>query len=169
MPIDFFLDNCKCGSDHAGFGLCDDLPAENEEPEPAYIDTGRPEMWIAEINNPGRKWVDFYAIDHCVVVLKDGQESESTCDGMLCYENSLFFVELKDRAYSGWLGKARKQLANTIRLSSKDRLDPFRRLEAYVCNKQRPIATVNHQIEIERFREETGGIRLNVRRIIDIT
>lgn len=99
MPIDFFREECKAGSDKAEFGLCDDPPPSVK---PAYIDEEDQSKWIAIVKNPGSKDVQFFAIDNCVPIFKDDGNMETRCDGLLKYANDVIFVELnQERVGSG--------------------------------------------------------------------
>lgn len=156
MPIDFFQDKCKTTSNILKFGLCDD---PSPSTGPAYIDEGQPEKWIGIVNNPKLKSVDFFAIDNCVEVNKPDGRQDSTCDGLLRFENSLVFTELKEREGGKWLKKGREQIANTIR-RFKDEVDEsqYDNVEAYVCNSLRPLVNSGHAISIQMFKDETGYV-----------
>lgn len=166
MPINFFKQACKTQSDKTTFGLCDDPPPAKD---PAYIDENNPSEWIATINNPTNIRVDFYAIDHCVKILKpNNKDEESRCDGLLHHTNDLTFVELKDRASSGWLTKGRGQLTTTIAVfSAHYDITVFNKVEAYVANKQRPLANTSMSNEIQKFKDDTG-LTLRVQATISI-
>ena len=92
MPIDFFKEHCKTHSNKDKFGLCDDPPLSEN---PAYIDEENTTDWIGIVDNTPKKEIDFFAIDRCVDVLRLDGEMESRCDGMLRYNSTIVFVELK--------------------------------------------------------------------------
>ena len=155
MPINFFQQSCKESSNESAFGLCDDTPPPNI---PAYIDENDTSKWIATVENLNNKNVDFYAIDNCLTILKPNatNDKESTSEGFLHHTNDLVFVELKDRVSSGWLKKGREQLTNTIRLFSANHdITAFSNIEAYVANKQRPLANAGFSNQIEQFKDDT--------------
>lgn len=157
MPINFFDAGCKTESSINQFGLCDNpKPAE----DPAYIDEDTPSKWIAIVKNQTNKDVDFYAIDNCVTVLKpDGVNLESRCDGMLHFDNTVIFIELKMRGGSGWLSKARSQLTITLgKFKEENTLADFDKVEAYACNGLRPTANQGNNTELQKFKDETGFI-----------
>lgn len=167
MPINFFDAGCKTESCKDQFGLCDNpKPAE----DPAYIDEKNPSKWIGIVHNPLKKDVDFYAIDNCVTILKpDGVNTESRCDGMLHFDNTVLFVELKMRGGSGWLAKARSQLTITIdKFKAENPLTNFDKVEAYACNGLKPAAITGKNTEIEKFKIETSGLILNAGQNINI-
>ncbi|MFZ4700650.1 MAG: hypothetical protein ACOYMG_11435 [Candidatus Methylumidiphilus sp.] len=168
MPVDFFAASCirvngKCQLPNVAckstvqnhtFGLCDDPPPSSL---PAYIDTTDKTKWIAHVNNPSLKEVTFKAIDNCIEILRPDGTQESRCDGLLIHGNSLIFVELKDRASSGWLSKGRSQLTITIKnFKQHHDINQFDNLEAYISNKQRPLAVTNISSEVQKFKNETG-------------
>jgi hypothetical protein len=170
MPINFFDAGCKTESNITKFGLCDDPPNHPLPDTPAYIDEYDTSKWISIVNNPTEKKADFYAIDNCVTILKpDGISMESRCDGMLHYDNTVLFVELKMRGGSGWLSKARTQLTITIdKFKTENPLVNFDKVEAHACNGLKPAAITGNNTEIEKFKIETGGLILNAGQNINI-
>jgi len=165
MPINFFDENAKTNSSETRFGLCDDPPpAEN----PAYIDEIDDLKWIGIVNNHTNQDTDFYPVDRCIPLYRANGEPENRCDGVLRFNNNLIFVELKSREAAGWLGKGREQLTVTIQLFKVNyTVTDFAKIEAYVCNSLRPIASKNYAIEIQKFKDDTGLI-LNVLQNISI-
>jgi len=155
MPINFFDGACRTKSNNDRFGLCDDPPPSER---PAYIDESEQTKWIGKVINPANNEVNFYAIDNCVEILKeDGASKESRCDGMLHFDNSLLFIELKMRGSSGWLTKARSQLTNTIDKFQRDNnLTDFDKVEAYACNGLKPFANQGNNTELQKFKDDTG-------------
>ena len=162
----FFQSSCKSISDKSVFGLCDDPPPAETS---AYIDENDTSKWIGVANNSLNKDVNFYAIDHCIEILRDNGDLESRCDRMLHFDNDLIFVELKDRHSSKWLSTGRKQLEITIDIFklNNTQISNFNSIKAYVCNKQRPLFHSNYKKEIQKFKDKTGFI-LNVKREIMI-
>lgn len=164
MPVDFFISSCKSTTVKNKFGLCDDPPPATN---PAYIDEYVQDKWIAEVINKNEITVDLHAIDHCIEIKRPNGEMESRCDCMLHYNNSLIFIELKDRASSGWLKKGGDQVSITIR-KFKEFHDTniFKKMEAYVCNKQRPLAITGMNTVTQKFKDETGLILKPDRKVI---
>lgn len=163
MSINFFEPLGKTSSTNITFGLCDDAPPATS---PAYIDEVDESKWIGHVTNLASIAVDFYAIDHCIDIRRPNGEMESRCDGMLHYDNKLAFVELKDRASQGWLAKAREQLAITTNIFKENHdSSTYDKVDAYVCNKQRPLFSTNYKIAIQQFKDNTGLI-LHVQREI---
>lgn len=165
MSINFFDVACKTESNNSNFGLCDDTPPPEN---PAYIDENNPSKWIGKVHNRRNKDVDFFAIDNCVTISKsDGVSKESRCDGMLHFDNNLIFVELKMRGSSGWLVKARTQLTITINKFQPDfSLINLNKIEAYACNGLRPYANQGNNIELQKFKDDTGLIMYAQQEII---
>jgi len=158
MPVDFFINGCKSQSNKSKFGLCDDAhPALN----PAYINEIENANWIGIVNNPLEKQIDFYAIDHCIEILKPNGLMEKRCDGMLHYNNRLIFIELKSRKRKGnkWLKDGSKQLETTISVFKENQnIASFEKIEAYVCNQLKPRSHQGHFTQIQKFKEKTGLI-----------
>lgn len=153
---DFFNKACQSTSSKAQFGLCDDPPPATA---PAYIDENAPSKWIATVHNLLGKEVDFFAIDHCVNILKADGNQESRCDGLIFVERGLIFVELKESGRSGWLAKARDQLTITIhKFQEVNQLSDYDKVEAYACNKLKPFSIQGNNIELQKFKNDTGLI-----------
>ncbi len=157
MPIEFFLPSYKNSSNKTIFGLCDDTTSRTPLTRPAYIDENDENKWIAEVVNSNEYAVDFYAIDNCVEIRRPDGKVESRCDGMLYYNNKLIFVELKDRHRNGWLSKGSKQLITTYNIFKANYdITQYNKIEAYVCNRQRPYTYPACMIVIQKFKIETG-------------
>lgn len=187
MPIDFFVAPCaliagncrKLGivcantTKSTTFGICDDPPPADT---PAYLKFHSSADWIAEVDNQNAKEITFKAIDNCVKILRANGDLECRCDGMLCYDvNVVIFVELKDRTSKGWLSKGRQQLTITIgKFAENHPSGNYQLKEAYVCNKQRPLAITSTNSEVQKFKDDTSvllgnvGLLLRVERKIEI-
>jgi len=156
MPINFFDLNCSSVSNEKLIGICDDPPPLRT---PAYLDLNNRNNWIAIVNNISEKDFSFHAIDNCIEILRADGSIDSRCDGLLKVENDLIFVELKNRASSGWLSKGRNQITNTINLFKiYHNINDFDDIKAYVVNKQRPYSNTIHFSEIQKFRSDTNLI-----------
>jgi hypothetical protein len=164
MQIDFFGTACQTSSNKTRFGLYDDPPPAKN---PAKINELDESIWIAEVHNSSGQTVYFYAIDHCIEILRPNGEPEKKCDGMLHYGTNLIFVELKDRDYSGWISKGRNQLIATLtHFIANHNVDNFTIESAYICNKQR-FSAINNKIEVQKFKdisiELLGGNGMNLK------
>jgi hypothetical protein len=157
MAVDFDQDACQNRTSEKIFGICDDPPSPDAKGRPAYLDFTDDERWIAWVENNDRREVTFTAIDHCVTIHRESGEMESRCDGMLRYDSTMMFVELKDRNSKGWLADAMSQIRVTIGLYRNEvGIDDQFRCYAYVCNKQRPRFKAANTALAEQFEEETG-------------
>lgn len=171
MTINFFANNCTTQSSQKRFGLCDDPPPADNI---AYIDEQNGANWIAVVENERRIEVRFIGIDRCpelVLTRADGKD-HSRCDGMLYYEDTVIFVELKDRDIypsKKWLDKAHKQLLSTIlAFEQTDHADDFSTKRAFIANKARPFFSTGQQERITRFNKETKGYVLYIQNRIEV-
>lgn len=167
MPIDFFKLSCQETTNVQLFGLCDDPPPSKS---PAYIeyDSINKPNWIAEVVNNKAINVTFTAIDNCIIIKRPNGEEESKCDGMLTFNDSIVFVELKDRIGKGWLGKARDQLITTISIfSSNHNVNAYKNKRAHIANAQRPFFQSNYQQIIDEIKTANGFIT-EVESVIEI-
>lgn len=165
MSIDFFDTECSESprTDNL-FGICDD-----ENNTPAYTTISNENTWGAIVKNENQIPVTFTAIDNCIIILKqDSQDQESTCDGMLTFNESLFLVELKNQNTGGWIPKAVNQLENTIKmLLTQSDLKEFKYKKAYACNRKHPrFQVIDHERKITFFRKY--GFRIDIQATIDI-
>ena len=172
MPINFLQTGCKTESNQQLFGLCD-----NPDPakDPAYIDELDDTKWIAEVTNNLGTLIEFFAVDHCqnIKPLRPNLEAAKRCDGILKNGNNLSFVELKDRDHRGWISGGRKQITETIQFFHANHdLTTYANVDAYVANKQRPLAVTGSYSEVQKFKDETAvilnnqGLLLNIDRNI---
>ncbi|MFP5041504.1 hypothetical protein [Parasediminibacterium sp. JCM 36343] len=144
------------------FGICDTPPPATNS---AYLDYAKSDDWIACVENDLSKPVIFTAIDHCTDIVPPDAER---CDGMLRFEDTIIFVELKDRNSGRWLGKAKDQLSSTINIYKKEiGLNGLTKFYAYVSNKQRPYFYAANMSLAEEFEADTGFV-LQVEQVIKI-
>lgn len=158
MSVDFSLGTCQSKSSKKLFGLCDDLPPPHK---PAYINETDGAKWIAVVDNYYEYEVTFTAIDHCIpIFLADGVMSKR-CDGMLSYNDTVVFVELKQRAQLGsdWIIDAELQLRTTIGyFKASEQAGSFKSKRAYAANSEHPRFRTNQIERMERFNEDTGYV-----------
>ena len=159
MEIDFFKSQCQSVSNKKRFGLCD----EQNNKQPAYLDERNGAKWIAVVENEELKKIHFIAIDNCIDIWRDEvkKEMDNRCDGMLWYETSIIFVELKDRVSkkdkNAWVEDGEKQLKRTIEYFEKtEQSNNFREKRAYIANKAHPIFKESQLQRMKNFKEETG-------------
>jgi hypothetical protein len=160
MNINFFKSPCKEPSrTDSLFGICDDQNGRK-----AYTDLINQYKWIATVINERLLDVTFTPIDHCITILKEGtKDQESTCDGMLIFQKSLYFVELKQKGVGGWLPEAISQLEITIKLLNANHhdLSEFIFKKAYACNKKHPYFTTIDNETCRKFFRISNGFRLD--------
>ena len=159
MAIDFFNNQCQQVSSEKIFGLCDD----KEDNKPAYLDEENGAKWIAVVENEELKEIHFIAIDNCIDIWRDEvrKEMDNRCDGMLWYEATIVFVELKDRESkkdkNAWVEEGEKQLRRTIEYFEKtEQSGKFTEKRAYIANKAHPKFKGSQLVRMKRFQEETG-------------
>ena len=159
MEIDFFKSQCQSVSNKKRFGLCD----EQNNKQPAYLDERNGAKWIAVVENEELKKIHFIAIDNCIDIWRDEvkKEMDNRCDGMLWYETSIIFVELKDRVSkkdkNAWVEDGEKQLKRTIAYFEKtEQSDKFTEKRVYIANKAHPTFKESQLQRMKNFKKETG-------------
>ena len=166
MRINFFNTDCKeAFRTEVLFGICDD-----QNGKAAYTDISNPDNWIAKVINDKNVQVAFTAIDNCIKILKKGtKDQESTCDGMLTFDNSIYLIELKVQRTGGWISEAILQLENTIKLlQTNHSLNEFKYKKAIACNRKHPnFRTMDNEF-MKRFFQKTNGFRIDIQAEIKI-
>lgn len=161
--VDFFTGLCHdgTGSDTTlratRFGLCDDPPMAGVS-APAYVDTGTPGKWIAEIDNSAGHEVTFKAVDNCIEILRLNGDKEQRCDGLLLHGTTIIFVELKEKRdpSTKWVKEGSEQLKQTIKDFRAAHSKDGRVLKgAYLANRKQPNFQQGHQIAINTFSRAT--------------
>jgi len=166
MRVIFCQRHCQCHSNKKKFGLCDD-PSPSKKP--AYIDEIDGAKWIAVVINENRYDVTFTAVDNCIEIIKEDGKMAKRCDGMLTYESSLIFVELKVIGVLGnkWVKYAEKQLRTTIGYFEKsDMADDYTEKMAYIANREHPKFKSSQSIRMDQFLIDTGYVLRIENRII---
>ena len=158
MSIEFRVPNCQTKSDKKLFGLCDDpSPAKN----PAYIDETDGSKWIAVVENENGFSIIFTAIDNCIEIKSVDGKMEKRCDGMLTYNSTVIFLELKQRSAKGnaWVEDAEPQLKNTIIHFEKTELsENFDKKQAFISNSEHPKFKTSQTGRMEKFYTDTKYI-----------
>jgi hypothetical protein len=159
MIIDFNKVACITKSSQRTFGLCDDpSPAEN----PAYIDEVDGEKWIAVVDNPNQYKCIFTALDNCIDSFRADDTMEKRCDGVLTYNSSVIFVELKQRSDKKgrkWVNDAENQLRKSIEFCEDAGFcKPYRHKLAYIANSEKPKERSGQIERMNRFAKETGYV-----------
>ena len=147
---------CQTHSGKKLFGLCDDPPPAKN---PAYIDEDNGGKWIAVVVNDPPFDVVFTAVDHCIDTRRADGKMDNRCDGVLYYDSTVIFVELKERAARGndWVAHAEIQLRSSIQYFEKQvGADDFSLKKAYIANKDHPKFKETQISRMRKFQDETG-------------
>lgn len=166
MSIIFFNEKCQTFSNRKIFGLCDD-PAPNLSP--AYIDENDGAKWIAVVENDDRYDVTFTAIDNCTEIRRADGKPAKRCDGVLTYDTTIIFVELKQRGVKGnaWVTDAEEQLKITIGyFELGDEVENYNTKEAYIANSEHPKFKESQMRRMEQFFADTGYVLRIINRIV---
>lgn len=158
MTLIFSDANCRSCTTKKLFGLCDDPPPPHKK---AYIDFTDGSKWIAVVENDYEQLIYFTAIDHCVEIRDRFGKMIKRCDGVLSFDKTIIFIELKQRDEKGskWVKDAEKQLISTIlEFEKTEEAQGFRNKKAYISNNQRPWFRESQQRRMEKFLEETGYV-----------
>jgi len=153
---DIFRILCQDITDAKRFGICDDKPHQR-----ACIDTIDGRNWMTVIENDLRHDVTFTALDNCIEIRKDNGKMESRCEGIITYNYTIIFLEIKDRTGGAntWAKDADKQLKTSIALIElKVDLGNFLSRKAYISNRIQRGSKQNHPVRIKQFLEQTGYI-----------
>ena len=166
MSINFTEEKCQTNSNIKRFGLCDDpSPAIN----PAYIDEKDGRKWIAVVENFERYKVTFTAIDKCIEIRRSDGKMHKRCDGVLTYNETIIFVELKARGVLGneWVEDAEIQLKTTIgHYEATNESENFRSKKAYAANSEHPKFKKSQTRRMDQFLTDTGYVFRIENRII---
>lgn len=158
MSIEFQIPKCQTQSDKKIFGLCDDpSPAKN----PAYINEADGSKWIAVVENEDRFSTVFTAIDNCIEIKNPDGKMKKRCDGMLTFNATVIFVELKQRGAKGnaWVEDAELQLKNSIMHFEKTELsENYHQKKAYISNSEHPKFKTSQSGRMEKFYNDTKYI-----------
>ncbi|HAK76660.1 MAG TPA: hypothetical protein DCR35_10135 [Runella sp.] len=158
MSINFQMVNCQTQSNRKIFGLCDD-PSPNKNP--AYIDELDGSKWIAVVENEEKYPTTFTAIDNCTEIKSADDKMAKRCDGVLMYNSTVIFVELKQRGAKGnaWVEDAIPQLKSTIESFEKTELsENYNQKKAYISNSEHPKFKTSQIERMEKFYIDTGYI-----------
>jgi hypothetical protein len=166
MSVNFSEAKCQTFSDRKLFGLCDDPPPASN---PAYIDETDGAKWIAVVVNEDRYDVTFTAIDNCIVINRPDGKPAKRCDGVLTYNSTVTFVELKQRGAIGnaWVTDAEKQLSATISyFELEDNAEDYNKKKAYIANSEHPKFKESQTRRMGQFYDDTGYVLRIENRII---
>ncbi len=166
MSINFSEALCQTTSNLKLFGLCDDPPPPHKA---AYIDETNGAKWIAVVVNDDKHNVTFTAIDHCIPINRADGKPSKRCDGVLTFNSTVIFVELKEIGGKGndWVEVAEEQLKITIgHFEAQDDGDKFNQKKAYVANSEHPKFKESQTRRMNQFFVDTGYVLRVENRII---
>ncbi|MDR2913229.1 MAG: hypothetical protein LBV74_00075 [Tannerella sp.] len=154
--IDFFPKKYKQVSNKKRFGICDTPPPPANK---AYIDDANGQSWIAVVDNFYQDLIVFIPVDNCIEIRRSDGTMDNRCDGFLYYDDTVIFVELKQRNEKGgkWIKEADNQLRVTIGHFEKEpQAKEFSVKKAYIANSDRPRFRTSQAIRMDNFLTETG-------------
>lgn len=164
--IDFFPISDIASSSKRRFGVCDP-PASAKK---AYIAEKQGENWIAIVDNYYEVDVKFVPVDHCIDLRRSDGNMDNRCDGCLFYDDTVVFVELKDRNSKGaeWIKDAELQLRSTIKhFEAEQQSEKFIIKKAYIANCAKPRFRSGQAVRMENFFIETKYV-LRIENVIVI-
>ncbi|MEI6139577.1 MAG: hypothetical protein WCP85_09945 [Mariniphaga sp.] len=170
MSINFFEAKCRYITAKKLFGLCDDSThTKNKTLKQAYLDEENGAKWIAVVDNSYNQRVTFSAIDNCIEIKSEKGKMLKRCDGVLTFDETVAFVELKERVEKKprWIKDAEMQLRSTIGYfeKSEDAQD-YKTKKAYIANNQRPKFRESQIDRMDQFLTDTGYVLRIENRII---
>lgn len=166
MIINFFEATCQGVTETKLFGLCDDPPPSEKA---SYIDKRNGSKWIAIVVNEDRYRVVFTAIDRCIDIRRADGSMDKRCDGVLTYDSTIIFVELKERGALGnkWVKDAEEQLRTTIGYFEREEdAEKFNLKKAYIANSEHPKFKESQNGRMNKFLIDTGYVLRIENRII---
>ena len=168
MSIDLSEAKCNYITEKKLFGLCDDPPPPSKK---AYIDEENGAKWIAVVVNENKQQVKFTAIDNCIEVKNENGTMAKRCDGILTFDSTITFVELKERNEKGskWVKDAEGQLRFTISYFEKSEdAKNYKIKKAYIANSEKPKFRESQKRRMDEFLTDTGYVlRIENRIILD--
>lgn len=168
MSINFSEAKCQYITEKKLFGLCDDTPPPQKQ---AYIDEVNGAKWIAVVINDDNQRVTFTAIDNCIEIRSKNGKMAKRCDGVLTFDSTIAFVELKESDVKGnrWVKDAENQLRSTIGYFEKSEVaENYKIKRAYIANSEKPKFKESQKDRMDQFFTETGYVlRIENRIILD--
>ena len=164
MSYEFNKAECQDNSNMKLFGLCDDNIRQR-----AYLNEDDGAKWIAVVVNEDRFNVTFTAIDNCIEIKNNDGKMEKRCDGLLSYQRTAIFVELKERSGIGnaWVIDGEKQLRTSIKhFEASEEADSYSIKKAYIANSEHPKFKESQFRRMNQFFDDTGYVLRIENRII---
>jgi hypothetical protein len=141
---------CEITINNKTFGISD---IDSSPKRPCVIDENlnNKENWGVSITNKDNKKLTINGIDCCISILKEDNTKDNICDACIRYDNTIIFIEIKDKARN-WFEQAAQQLISTIKHFEKENaLITYTTKHAYIANKKRPHAHVNHNQILQKI------------------
>lgn len=164
LKVNFFDTPCEFNTTSADeFGIYDE-PNNSLKAYLVFNDEIVPQL---KVLNSKSKSIIFYPIDNCVKVYKaNGTDKESTCDGMLLFDNQFIFVELTESRHKS-IEDCIYQIISTIKIFKQNHSDVFySKKSAIISNISKPSVTLKHD-RYEAFKQETS-YHLSVKTVLKI-
>jgi hypothetical protein len=156
MKIDFFDKKCLTETNAEKFGIIDGI-----DDNKAFLIFQDHSDWICTIVNSNAENIEFRSIDNCIIVRRDNNDKERTCDCMLTYADNIVFIELKNKI-SSWINDGIEQIEQTIIAFKENHdIDVFKHKRAFVANKKHPQFHVIENETMIKFYSQYS-VRLNV-------
>jgi hypothetical protein len=156
MSVNFFDEKCLTKTDAGLFGIYDSTDLSQ-----ATLDFTQASKWVCSVQNEAGLMLEFRAIDHCVVILREDGNQEKSCDAMLTYSENIVFIELKEKA-KHWKEEGIIQLEQTIKeFVIHHELSDFKYKRAFVANRKHPNFQVINNETAKKFWDKYR-VRLNV-------
>jgi hypothetical protein len=154
--VDFLSSQCRTTKNWSLFWI-GDSQEKVKQTEPAFITLNENvEGCVAEVDNSASLTFDFYAIDACLILRKRNSEKISLCDAMIVTNNSIVFIELKDRNDKKEV-KGIEQIETTIDHFLKAHPDFSSNMKrGYFCNKKHPNFGTSKSGKVEEIIEKYG-------------
>lgn len=133
MSVEFFKTDCQNTVSEKRFGLYD-----AEDNTPVKIEITDEELWNATVLNDEGKSILITAIDNCIDLFKPNGEMDSRCDCMITHDETILFVELKNKKDS-WQTEGLNQIENIVKTMTVEipaYLNNFKKRTAIVANKR---------------------------------
>ena len=168
MSINFFEAKCQYITEKKLFGLCDDS-TQTKTIKQAYLDEENGSKWIAVVDNSYNQRVTFTAIDNCIEIKSKNGRLAKRCDGVLTFDSTVAFVELKERdeKKARWIKDAEMQLRTTIgHFEKSEEAQDYKTKKAYIANNQRPKFRESQIDRMDQFLTDTGYVLRIENRII---
>lgn len=166
--LDFYRDNCdnvngyckrygrkpcRSTTNASSFGIIDEI---SEPEDPAFLQDYRPDEWHITVkrNSQSNYPVTFNAIDKCLEFPQTDNPNieNSRCEGILYFDDRIYFLEIKNDNGSHYTEQAKRQLSRSIHVFSNNHdLSIYHKRIAVIANIEKPRAPEIALTEKEKF------------------